>query len=150
MVGKVYNGYSIISNNRNEDYVSEDSIYILNGGEYHKVTEEGLKDKIDSQTIGILNTDFERRSTIAESSDENGYSTPVYYYPREDLASYNSVVNPNGNKSQDIYEYLKDSNLDSNLYKLAQIYYTALGRERYGMYRVTNKLEDVQEQLNNQ
>ena len=34
-------------------------------------------------------------------------------------------------------------------YKLAQKYYTALGRERYGMYRVTNKLEKIQEELKN-
>ena len=33
----------------------------------------------------------------------------------------------------------------SNGYKLAQKYYTALGREREGMYRVTNKLEEIQE-----
>lgn len=35
--------------------------------------------------------------------------------------------------------------LGTKKYELARIYYTALGRERYGMYRVTNKLEDVQE-----
>ena len=68
------------------------------------------------------------------------------------MASYNSIVNPNGNENQNINEYFKNagSNPSSNLYKLAQIYYTALGRESYGMYRVTNKLEDIQEYLLNQ
>ena len=152
MVGKVYNGYSIISNNCNEEFVSEDSIYILNNGEYHKVTESGLENNINNQTIGILNTDFERRSTVAESTSGDNYSRSVYYYPRGDMASYSSIINADGNNSQDVYEYFKDAknNPSGNLYKLAQIYYTALGRERYGMYRVTNKLEDVQEYLRSQ
>ena len=71
MVGKVYNGYSIISNNCNEDYVSEDSIYILDNKEYHKVTEKSLLEggKIDFNTaVGVFNTDFERRSTVAENT----------------------------------------------------------------------------------
>ncbi len=159
--GKVYNGYSIVSNNYTEDYVAEDSIYILDNGTYHRVTEENLENSINlDNAVGAFNVDFERRSTVAENNMINEalnieYSTPVYYYPREEMASYVSIVNANGNStnnSQNVYERLKDasSNKGSNLYKLAQIYYTALGRERYGLYRVTNKLEEVQEQLRKQ
>lgn len=39
--GKVYNGYSIITNNKNEDIVMEDSIYIkTSDGTFHRVTED--------------------------------------------------------------------------------------------------------------
>lgn len=147
--GKVYNGHSIISNNNNEDYVSEDSIYIANNGEYHRITDEDLlNDSLDG-AIGIFNTDFQRRA----SQDEDDDSKIYYYYPKMELACYNSIVNSNSETNRNsINEFLKGIHTlpESNKkYKLAQIYYTALGRERYGMYRVTNKLEDVQEVMLN-
>ena len=145
--GKVYNGYAIVPNNHNEDYISEDSIYILSKDEYHKVTEEGLENNLSEDAIGILNTDFDRRYTFV-SKDK-----PIYYYPKGGSASYKSIINANGNSGKSINETLKDAgeNKTTNLskYNLAQIYYTALGRERFGMYRVTNKLEDIQEYLIN-
>lgn len=147
--GKIYNGYSIVSNNNNEDYVSEDSIYIVDNGEYHKVTEEGLENNISNNAGGILNIDVDRRTATAieKISSTEEYSKTIYYYPIEDEASYRSVIDINGNNNQKIYEYFKNVSPGTNKYKLAQIYYTALGRERFGMYRVTNKLEEVQEVL---
>lgn len=146
--GKIYNGYAIIPNNNNEEYVAEDSIYILaNDGEYHKVRELGLESKLDSNSIGILNTDLMRKTgeAIYGTDSSNKQSKTVYYYPRNDLASYNSIINSNGNVStESIYEYLAKPGRET----LAQIYYTALGRERFGQYRVYNKLEEVQELLN--
>ena len=68
------------------------------------------------------------------------------------MASYSSIINCNNgsNTSANIQEYFNKVgfyNQNDLKYRLAQKYYTALGRERYGMYRVTNKLEDVQEYL---
>lgn len=145
--GKIYNGYSIVPNNNNEDYVSEDSIYILDQNkEYHRATEQELLSTIGEDSVGVLNVDFERRMTTV--TNENTHkSTTIYFYPKRDMASYNSIININNN-NKNVYEYLEEASSrpsSDNLYKLAQIYYTALGRERYGMYRVTNKLEDVQE-----
>lgn len=146
--GKVYNGYAIVPNNHNEDYISEDSIYILNNDEYHKVTEEGLENNLSGEAIGILNTDFDRRYTVVSKDKE---SKPIYYYPKGGSASYKSIINANENSGKSINETLKDAGENKitnlNKYNLAQIYYTALGRERFGMYRVTNKLEDIQEYL---
>lgn len=148
--GKVYNGYAIVPNNHNEDYISEDSIYILNNSEYHKVTEEGLENNLSEKAIGILNTDFDRRYTVV-SKDKA--SKPIYYYPKGESASYKSIINANGNSGKSINETLQNAGEDKNTnlakYRLAQIYYTALGRERFGMYRVTNKLEDIQKYLIN-
>lgn len=149
--GRVYNGYSIVPNNSNEEYVSEDSIYILaNDGEYHKVTELGLESKLDGNSIGILNTDFMRKTGEATykimgpdgKEVKETLTKTVYYYPRNDLASYTSIISSNGNISTEpVYDYLATPGKET----LAQIYYTALGRERYGQYRVANKLEEVQE-----
>ena len=79
----------------------------------------------------------------------------IYYYPYTNDACYDSIVDSNGNNfGQSISDYLKDKindtnpNISNNAKKLAQIYYTALGRERYGLYRVSNKLEKIQEYLN--
>ena len=144
--GKIYNGYSIVSNTNNEDFVSENSIYILKDQGYHEVREMGLE--VDENTVGVLNVDFERRMTTVGREDKK---KTIYFYPKSQQASYNSIINRNGNQQKNIYEYFKDAsnNTSHKLYKLAQIYYTALGRERYGMYRVTNKLEKIQELYKN-
>lgn len=152
--GKIYSGYSIVRNDITEDFVSEDSIYICytNTATYYKVTDTTLTNQkeIDpNSTIGIFNVDFERKT--AKVSDKEQEKN-IYYYPRSDMASYKSIINSNNNSNSatSIKEYLdKVGQYNSNdfKYRIAQKYYTALGRERYGMYRVTNFLEDVQEDL---
>lgn len=147
--GKVYNGYSVVQNTINEDFVSENSIYILNNGKYYGVTSQEVLALDLSNSIGLLNTDFERRTALASA---NGIDEKhnIYYYPREDEASYNSVISLNDNSNLTISEYFNgvgNESTTSTKYQLAQIYYTAIGRERYSMYRVANKLEEVQEML---
>ena len=152
--GKIYSGYSIVRNDITEDFVSEDSIYICytNTATYYKVTDTTLTDQneIDpSSTIGIFNVDFERKT--AQVSDKEQKKN-IYYYPRSDMASYKSIINSNNNSNSatSIKEYLYkvgQCNSTDFKYRIAQKYYKALGRERYGMYRVTNFLEDVQEDL---
>ena len=120
--GKIYNGYSIITNNKNNDVISEDSIYIKTAdGVVHRVTEENIENNLSGAT-GIFNMDIERKV----GSDSNGNT--IYYYPKEATLSYNSIVTQNKVNSQ-----MTDNDL------LKKIYYTALGRERYSMYR--EKLE---------
>ena len=120
--GKIYNGYSIITNNKNNDVVSEDSIYIkTSDGVAHRITEVDLENNLNGAS-GIFNMDIERRT----GSDSNGNT--IYYYPKEVTLSYNSIVTQNKVNSQ-----------MSNNDMLKKIYYTALGRERYSMYR--EKLE---------
>lgn len=153
--GKIYNGYSIVRNDITEDFVSEDSIYMCytNTNTYYKITDEDLVDgkSVDPDSVvGLLNVEFERKTT---QISYNGIEKKIYYYPRKDMASYKSIINSNNNSesSISIKEYLNnlDSTHKSLKDKIKKIYYTALGRERYGMYRVTNKLEKVQEDLKN-
>lgn len=154
--GKVYSGHAIVQNTLTEDFVSEDSIYILsNDGQYRRVTDPDLINgtvNLDNNTIGLFNTDFERRVAVAVDPKEETHHKNIYYYPREDMASYKSIINLNfgTNGSSDdetpieaINEYFKGVTPGTPKYQLAQIYYTALGRERYGMYRVNSDTRQV-------
>ena len=124
--GKVYNGYSIVTNTKNKEVVSEDSIYIVTDDNYyHKPTEKALETKYI--VSGVLNIDFERKTRTTSM-------TARYFYPNESLASYASVVNQaDVEEPENIYDYM-----ESKGGKLAEAYFTALGRERYSMYRTSN------------
>lgn len=133
--GKIYNGYSIINNNNNAEVVSENSIYIADKSNYYNV--KSMKSDVGSGAYqGIFNNDLERKSVI----DNTGVY--YYYFPKTQLADYSSVVSSSNLIQDNIYEYLNGKD------NLAKIYYTALGRERKGMYRVNNNLV-VQDELNN-
>lgn len=136
---KVYNGYSIVTNNNNEEVVTENSIYIANNNDsiYYSIFKKGLNESMmnNRNYIGIFNMDLQRKSKEASLGT-------CYYYPKLFYADYNSVVyqtdvenlkNYNGN----IYQYMKDKP------NLAKVYYTALGRERYGMYKANRNMEEL-------
>ncbi len=135
--GKIYSGYAYVPNDINEDFVSEDSIYILVDGTYYRVTDENLKTKSLSNAIGLYNTDFERRTVETNYSegdkDPDKVKKNVYYYPREDEGAYSSIINLNSDNGINLKNPTETWEIN-----LAQLYYTALGRERYGMYRVNN------------
>lgn len=143
--GKMYNGYSIVSNDINNDFVGENSIYIIAEGKYYRPTDSTLETLNLENSVGSLNTNFESR-TIKDTigTEGNTVQEDVQYYPRLESAAYTSVVNPgsSANNKQDVAEYMKQlaSSGDATKQKIAKIYYTALGRERYGMYRVNNKI----------
>ena len=133
--GKVYNGYSIVTNTKTEEVVNTDSIYIIADGEYHRATENGLKSKNIEKAF--MNVDFERKSVT--NNDKTSY-----FYPHWETGCYNSIVTQNDvNDLTDdkykgsIYKYMQDQGG-----RLAQVYYTALGRERYTMYRTNNNVEE--------
>ncbi len=142
--GKVYNGYSIINNNKNQEVVSENSIYIVgNDGNYHMVTD---KDLVDNTVIpkvipkvGYLNVDFERKSIVGNDGITR------YYYPRNEMGCYGSIVAHTNLdlESDSIYEYLgKTANQN-----VASVYYTALARERYSSYKASRTYDTYTEQF---
>lgn len=129
--GKIYNGYAIVTNTKNEDVVMEDSIYIQDKttNTFHRITEKNLN---SSNIVGIYNINIERRT----ASDSSGNTT--YYFPVSGTLSYDSIVTQNNidkKSNQTLSEYV--SGLSENLRK---VYYTALGRERYGLYRQKLKI----------
>ena len=141
--GKTYNGYTIVNNSESKEVVREENIYILGvDGFYHRIGDEYLAENenniaitsgygIGAESAGRLNLDFNRQ--MAYKTD----GSTMYYYPLKDYyASYNSVVNQNYwdkkyDEIDDIYAYVAKSE-NGNLKKA---FYTALGRERYGMYK---------------
>ena len=138
--GKIYNGYSVINNNKNEEVVTENSIYIVQNrnninSEYHRVTHTGLFDSVDNNSLGVFNVDFERK-TFGSAQRE----TTFYYYPHYYLGCYTCYVAQTNTATGygNIYDYL-DSGSNKTL---AKIYYTALGRERYSMYKVFRNPDD--------
>ena len=67
--GKIYNGYSVINNNKNEEVVKEDSIYIIEdvtneNSTYHRIThnKRELESLVNNNSLGVFNIEFERRA----------------------------------------------------------------------------------------
>ena len=129
--GKIYNGYTVVTNNKNEEFVDEESIYITtNDGYYNKINDTNFEDEAfaDKAQQGIFDLDFETR--------RDG-KTKEYYIPKKGLASYSSVVGQEklNSKYDTIYEYLQQNNIRGNV---KNIYYTALGRERWASFKLEN------------
>ena len=146
--GKVYNGYSIITNNKNQETVSEDSIYIItndNGEQqYHRANDNDL---VNNNNIveGVLNMDFERKSVI-DNVGQNLYFVPKQNAGNAIVGCYSSIVTQtNVNVVSNFYEYIE--NLNSTNPTLASAYFTALGRERYGLYKTNNDSEILKEKF---
>lgn len=132
--GKLYNGYTVVTNGKTGEVVKEERIYIsTNDGYYHKINDEHLTITNGTYNIsdvksGVLDLDFEIRKDGA---------TGLHYMHKIQLGCYSSIVGQqNVNSNYDsIYEYLQNTNIDS---KIKQIYYIALGRERWGTYKIEN------------
>lgn len=125
--GKMYNGYSIVTNNKNQEVVGEDSIYIVtNDNQYHRANDTDIV--AGNIREGVFNLDFERKSIIDNTGKSN------YFYPKKALGCYSSIVSQTSVEVTDnFYQYIAAKGG-----KLAQIYFSALGRERYGMYKANN------------
>lgn len=139
--GKMYNGYSIITNNKNQEVVNEDSIYILtNDNQYHRAND---KDLINNDNIkqGVLNIDFERKSNT-NSNGETHYFIPKQTQNSTITGCYTSIVTQSNVEATDnFYQYMEDKG------KLAKVYFTALGRERYGMYKTNKNPDDIKKEF---
>lgn len=137
--GKMYNGYSIITNNKNQEVVNEDSIYILTEDyQYHRANDIDLTDGNYTSYEGVLNIDFE----IKSNTGNNG---TVYFMPKQNnnppiTGCYTSIVTQtNVNPTENFYKYMEGKGT------LASVYFTALGRERYGMYKTNNDPDKLKE-----
>ena len=133
---KEYNGYAVVNNNKNEHFVSKDSIYISikdssGNEEYHNIRHSGLAGLINAAGVtarGYFNVDYEIK---------NG--TVGYYCPRDGATEcYNCMITADQIDQRPIEEILRFNNSGDPTYQLAKIYYTALARERQGMYRIAN------------
>ena len=134
---KTYNNYAVIPNNYNKEYVDEDDIYILTTDyTYTRANDKLLesnkipnKDSIKFEP-GLLKINFEKRL----NKDRNYYN-PVTLNNRLYLQSYTNLAGGSSIESiekTDMYRYMSRCND-----RLKRVYYTALGRERYGSFKYT-------------
>lgn len=133
--GKIYNGYSIVTNTKTEEVVNLDSIYITTGdGEYHRATDTDLQTNANI-TGAYYNVDFERKSVT-------GNNSVTYFYPHSETGCYSSIVSQSSVEvPENVYEYMAD--IGRNNSTLASAYFTALGRERYSMYKTNNNASEL-------
>lgn len=144
MKAKYFNSYCIVTNNKNEEVVTQNSIYILS--ERNNITEVHLPgcteliDNNDYKIIGAYNAiDFERQTVVISQGDER------YYYPQYASKCYNCIVNAaqtydiNGIISNNLQKFDVKSNqyqkYNKDISLLRKTYLTALARERYDLYR---------------
>ena len=141
--GKIYNGYTIVTNSESKEVVLESNIYILGtDGDYHKIGDgEIARNEVqigdstyctspDGDTVrsaGRLNLDFKRKLIINSSNNISRY-----YYPLQNYnASYNSIIMQDDVEPyDDIYAYVNGKSDE-----LKKAFYTALGRERKAQYK---------------
>ncbi len=142
--GKIYNGYSIITNNKNQEVVNEDSIYMItNDNQYHRANDSNLLKEDVHIKEGAFNIDFE----IKSYTDNNG--TTKNFFPKQNtselpiMGCYGSIVTQTDVTATDnLYEYMENQE-NRGIGSLASKYFTALGRERYGMYKTNNNPDTI-------
>lgn len=137
--GKRYNGYTVVTNGKTEEVVKEESIYITtDDGYYHKINDKHFQKNQSGNyeyegklVSGVLKSDFEIRKDA---------TVGLSYIYKNQLGCYTSIVSQESvdNTYDSIYEYLLKT--DDLTPGVKQIYYTALGRERYGTYKVEHSL----------
>ena len=137
---KIYNGYSVIANNRNKEMVADDDIYIVTQDDltYHDIRDAELYEETLDNAIGRYSMDFERETIVSENNADTFTYFPAFLVgttPTKLTSCYGSIVTRRNLKNGNIFDIVRNG--DTTLQK---IYYTALGRERYGLYRVENNI----------
>lgn len=147
---KYYNNYSIITNNKNKEHISKESIYIITDdnndnnpmsttNEVHKASSRDVIDNNKNVIAAYKNVDFEMQTVVINESNER------YYYPHANNRCYDCMVNLAQTYNIDdiiegkvkIYDKNTDTYIESNvdISKLRKIYLTALAREKYDLYK---------------
>lgn len=135
-----YMGYSIVTNNKNREFVDPKLIYILDkdNNQYHDVRH--LNASLSTNIMGYRNTDFDSQSYVA-----NDGTTKNYFPHGTATADYACIVtsaeitSSNGTNEVDTasgnYTTDLDTILNSAPDNIRKAYYTALFRERCNSYK---------------
>lgn len=138
---KYFNNYCIITNDKNKEVVTNDSIYVItDDNQVHLSTCKEMIDNNKKVKEAYRNTDFERQTMVITENDER------YFYPHVNDKCYSCMVSiaetydideliagriMKYNNDEDIYE--EDDSKD--ITSLRKMYLTALARERYDLYK---------------
>ena len=148
--GKYFNDYVVVPNDKNNEFVDEDSIYLLtDDGKYHLANCPNLieSEKLQKQIVGgYINTAFQRQTVdgqyyyrhVQEDTKRTPYS-PCYYclvnssgkYELEEdiINNTTGIINKNG------------QNYDIKI--LRQRYFSILSREKNNLYKTNYDYSDV-------
>lgn len=137
-----YMGYTIVTNNKNREFVDPKLIYIYDKNEnvYHdfRHLDASLSSNVGVDLIGYRNVDFEPQSF----NDATG--TASQFYPHRDatadyscIVSSNDIVTGNGSSNAEgsISPSVDEILAQSTNNNLKSAYYTALFRERYNAFK---------------
>lgn len=137
---KYFNNYSIITNDKNKEVVTSDSIYVItDDNEVHLPTCKEMIDSKKEVKWAYRNTDFERQTMVITEEDER------HFYPHANEKCYNCIVSVA--ETYDIDELIAGTitvfNPDEKDYEkidiketsLRQAYLKALAREKYDLYK---------------
>lgn len=143
---KYYNNYSVITNNKNKEFVSKNSIYIIT--EDNEVHLPSCKDIVSGSGITAVsaysNIGFERQSVTVSDGNE------VYFYPHSNEKNYGCLVGTARTYDIDniiegtVYSYNRfadtytpDNNATRKLANtnLRKVYLSSLAREKYDLYK---------------
>lgn len=141
---KYFNNYCIITNDKNQEVVTNDAIYVISEDDdgNRDAHFAGCKDVIDNKKKIIAaykNVDFEMQTVVISEGNEK------YFYPHADNKCYSCIVNVAQTYNLDeiisgtIYIYDTDDKIEKTINvketDLRKIYLTALGRERQDLYK---------------
>lgn len=135
--GKYFNDYIVIPNDKNNEFVDTDSIYLMtNDGKYHMPNCPLLVESNGSSVIGgYINTAFQRQTVDS-----------TYYYRHMNNGTpytpcYQCLVNSSGkyDLEEDIINNTRNNiNGVGSIATLRQKYFSILGREKNNLYKTNN------------
>ena len=167
---KFFNNYCIITNNKNEEVVTNDSIYMLTKeketitahlpGCKYLVEEEnqkkiiGIVDSTEQkkfEAAGYNLVDFERQTIVGDYILEGG-ETPenrqIHYYPQPYQKCYSCIVNASVAYETDniitgtLMQYNKETDKYEKLKTNITTLRTVISRERYNLYRTNTQFRE--------
>lgn len=147
---KYFNNYCIVTNNKNKEVITKDSIYIItNNGEAHMA---GCKKIIDNNngdytvTGAYRNIDFEMQTVVGnENYNYFRHGNDRCYYcmvnTSELIYSVDDIIEgkiTKYDKNTDTYKNNDTITNNDKFIKLRKLYLTALARERQNLYKTNN------------
>lgn len=153
---KYYNNYCIITNNKNKEFVSKESLYIItndntensasydkNNNEVHRASSKEVIDNNKQVIAAYKNIDFEIQTITQLQGDTK------YYYPHANKKCYECMVNIAETYSIDdiisgtikVYDKNKDDFVEDtskDISTLRKVYLIAFAREKYDLYKTNN------------
>lgn len=148
MGGKYFNNYVVIPNDKNNEFVDTDSIYLLGSdGCYHMPNCPELVEGRITTKGGYINSSFERQTIVKSEGEEYYYKhtingkayTGCYHCIVEPSSKYKLQDILNGNNNQiEGYDSRTNRNITYNITNLRQKYLTVLAREKYNLYKTNN------------